>query len=660
MSQPFQIDDLLLHRKILAIDIVPPAGAIAAAVREVDAPNDGYVSSLWLFPLDGGTPRRLTHAPGQDSSPRWSPDGGSLAFIRSADGATRVHLLSLGGGEARPCGDLPGAASSVRWSPDGRKLLVTASVPANAERRTAIEGAPPPSGASAPEVAWRLPYKTDGVGYLLARDIHLFEIDVESGEHRQLTHGSFDVYGFAPSPDGRRIAYVRSREGRFAHRTDLWVCEGDGSAPRRLTDDLATVLAPVWSPDGHRIAFAAARDDGDAQNGLHAVDVQGGDRRELGGNDLEIADGQSLHWTADGGQLLFTRAWRGCHDVCSVDAGSGELRVVLGGERQFGAFATDGRRLAYAVDDPERPSELWWCGVDGSGEQQVGEMNPWWHDRTPLKAERRRFEVPDGEGGRETIEGWLIRSADATGPLPLLDDAHGGPASYALLDFDTNVYWQVLCSQGWAVLALNAVGSASYGRDFCRRLQGRWGEVDLPQHLAAIEQLQAEGVCDERVAIAGKSYGGFLAAWAMGHTSVFRAGVVMAPVGNIETHYGTSDGGWYADPLYVASQPRFDRERARALSPLQSIERSTTPTLFLQGKDDERCPKCQSEELFVSLMRAGDTPTELVLYPNADHHFLAEGTPSCRRDAAARIIDWLRRWALRRDVAKPAGSHASV
>jgi dipeptidyl aminopeptidase/acylaminoacyl peptidase len=148
-------------------------------------------------------------------------------------------------------------------------------------------------------------------------------------------------------------------------------------------------------------------------------------------------------------------------------------------------------------------------------------------------------------------------------------------------------------------------------------------------------------VCDGRAAIAGKSYGRYLSAYAVGCTDRFEAAVVMAPVGNIETHYGTSDGGYCADPLYVGSAPVFDRDLARALSPMRGIERAKAPTLFLQGKDDERCPKCQSEELFVSLMAAGGTPTELVLCPGEDHLFLSEGAPSCREDAAMRIVEWV-------------------
>lgn len=120
----------------------------------------------------------------------------------------------------------------------------------------------------------------------------------------------------------------------------------------------------------------------------------------------------------------------------------------------------------------------------------------------------------------------------------------------------------------------------------------------------------------------------------------------MAPVANIETHYSTSDGGYYADPFYMASKPEFDPALARKLSPLDHIAKATTPTLFLQGKDDERCPKCQSEELFVSLCRAGETPTELVLYPGETHGFLGSGAPSCREDASGRIVDWVVRHTL--------------
>jgi dipeptidyl aminopeptidase/acylaminoacyl peptidase len=511
------------------------------------------------------------------------------------------------------------------------------------DRRGGRGGPPPQRKGPQPEVCWRLPYKMDGLGYTLKREIHLFEADIVSGESRQLSDGAFDVMGCDPSPDGGHIAYSRTREGRFAHRTDLWVCDSDGSGHRRLTDTLATVMPPVWSPDGSHIAFAGAEKEGDGRSLLWILEFASGNlslaRPE--GEELEVGDPASLHWADDGGSLVLVRANRGRHEVVSIGVPGNELRVLVDGDRQFGAFGAAGEHFFFSVESPVRASEMSACWRDGSDEVQVSDLNPWWRERTALELEGRKFTVPDGLGGTETIEGWLLHARGASGPMPLLDDVHGGPGAYALLDFDTNVFWQVLCSQGWAILMLNPVGSSSFGEKFYSRLSGHWGEYDLPQHLAALRQLRDEGICDERLAITGKSYGGYFAAWAIGHGTEFRAAVVMAPVGNIETHYGTSDGGYYADPLYLGTPSRFDREEARALSPLQYVEKATTPTLFMQGKDDERCPKCQSEELFVSLCRAGETPAEMVLYAGEDHHFLGEGKPECREDAASRIVDWV-------------------
>jgi len=640
-KKPFSVEDLYLHRKVVESQCDCAAGFAVCTTESVDRDADSYVSSLWLFPLDGSPGRRLTHGPGRDSSPRLSPSGRQLAFVSTRSGSPQLFLLDMAGGEARQVGSFEAGVVDVEWSPDEKYLLATAAVKVDPDLRGKRSAQPPRKRKVQVEVAWRLPYKMDGVGYQLDREIHLFRIDRAGGEAGQLTDGAIDVFGFCASPDGGRIAYVRSREGRFAHRTDLWLCGADGSGHRQVTRDIATVMQPVWSPDGRWIAFAGAVKEGDAQSRLWLYDVERDEARPLGDDAIELASGEPFLWRTDSSGLLFVRAHRGRHHVAGIDL-RGEVGAVPGPDRQLGAFSAGEGALVYCIHHPSRPSELWTCRMDGTGERKLSHFNAWWEERTPIRAEVRSFQVPDGRGGTETIEGWLLRAEGGDGPGPLLNDLHGGPASYALLDFDTNVFWQVLCSGGWSVLALNAVGSASYGPEFCARLAGHWGEYDLPQHLAAIRALQQEGLCDHRIAVSGKSYGGFLGGYAIGNTDVFRAAVVMAPVGNIETHFGTSDGGYYADPLYMGTAPAFDRQAARKLSPMRHVEESSTPTLFMQGADDERCPKCQSEELFVSLYRTGRAKTELVLYPGESHDFLGHGKPSCREDAAQRIIDWIR------------------
>jgi dipeptidyl aminopeptidase/acylaminoacyl peptidase len=644
----FSPDDLYLHQKITELHAHPTEALAAATVRSVDRDNDQYLSAIWLFSSDQ-TPRQLTRGPGRDSSPHWAPDGRHLAFTSDrAGGPPQLHLMRRDGGESRPLCPLDKGVSQLGWTPDSKTVLATVPVAAGQEGPA--------------EVCWRLPYKADGVGFLLQREIHLFAIDVASGESTQLTQGAFDVNGFDASPNGKHIAYSRMREGRYAHQSDLWVCDIDGSGHRQLTRDLATVLKPAWSPDGRWIVFGGARKEGDGQTGLWLYEFASGRLLPLGGTDFEVADTENLLWSADSRSLRLVRAHRGRHEVVQLSVPGGEIETLCGGDRQLSAFGGNEGALFFAIDTPVAPSDMHTAAPDGCGERRISDLNAWWQERTPLVLEARSYRVPDGQGGEETIEGWLLRARDREGPGPLLCDAHGGPAAYVLLDYDSNVFWHTLASRGWAISMLNPVGSSSFGREFCERLSGRWGELDLPQHEAALDQLREAGVCDERVAISGKSYGGFFSAWAIGHSDLYRAAIVMAPVGNIETHYGTSDGGYYADPLYIGTAPHFDRGKARELSPLQYIERTVTPTLFVQGKEDERCPKCQSEEMFVSLLRAGDTPAELVLYPGENHLFLSEGKPGVRADASRRIVQWLGRHigrpVVRKNTAAPGAARS--
>ncbi len=122
----------------------PDGRHVAVTLQGVAPGYDGYRSSIWLVPCEGGEePRPLTLGVRRDRHPRFSPDGRTLAFLsdrrsiveeepgapdaKDREDAVQVHLLPLDGGEARRLTDLPRGVEGFEWSPDGSRLVVVTS-----------------------------------------------------------------------------------------------------------------------------------------------------------------------------------------------------------------------------------------------------------------------------------------------------------------------------------------------------------------------------------------------------------------------------------------------------------------------------------------------------------------------------------------------------
>ncbi|MDB4941958.1 MAG: hypothetical protein JWP97_1492 [Labilithrix sp.] len=635
----FTIEDLLSFQVLADLDVSPDGRTVVYAVTGTDVAADATFTNLWRVPADGGSPQQLTFGTSVNDSPRISPDGSQLAFLSNRGGSIQLHVMPLGGGEARPVTDLPSGAGAATWSPDGSRLAFAIAVP---------DGSP----EDGPRAVRRSSYKADGVGFIANRPSQVFVVSAAGGDARQLTKGDGSCFEPQWSPDGRRLVLSRQRTGRAdSHRSDVWTIDVDTGEERQLTTRSVHSVSPTFSPDGSRIAYYGGEEDGDPRRSVWVVSSDGGDERSVTSVELEIAAfplaiTKPPAFSKDGAEVAVVTTSRMRSGVSMIRLDDGRARVVLGGSRQISMAATShsGDRIAFVWSELHVCGKLGAARWDGSGEQLLVDVNAAWGEgRAWPKAELR--EVPGTEGRRNEC---LLLLPEGKGPFPLLVDVHGGPHSYVELGYPYHPYWYVLATRGWAVMALNPVGSSSYGDDMVQRLRGRWGIADLPEQLAAVDALVKEGIADDqRVAIAGKSYGGYMAAWAIGKTNRFRAAVCSAGVMNLESHYGTSDSGSYVDPYNMAGDIVEVRERYHELSPIHAAKACQTPTLILQGEDDQRCPVGQGEELFQALVRRSKAEVELVLYPGGDHHLAETGKPSHRVDYHGRIVAWLERHVTR-------------
>jgi dipeptidyl aminopeptidase/acylaminoacyl peptidase len=654
--RPVQPDDLAAIRTIEEVQLSPDGRRVAYTLTEVDAAADEYRSAIWVVPADGGAPVQFTRGTGRDRAPRWSPGGTALAFLSDRDGgAPQLYVMPAAGGEARRVTALDRGAGPAVWSPDGARILFAARAFTEAPPSDPLERA---RWAQRPRVVTRAQYKADGQGYTLDTTSQVFVVEAAGGQARQLTAGGGDSQAPAWSPDGRRIAFSRARGGAADYNLlDLWVMDADGGHARRLTERVGRAMSPAWSPDGTTIACYGTDEQqpgfGESMVRVWTVPAAGGPPHRLtGGYDraaVLVPRGVTPGpvWSGDGRALTFIASDCGNAHVVRAAVPEGTVRTVVGGERQIQSVSAAAGRLAFVATDPQTPADVYVCAWDGSGERRLTHVNdPLLSHLALPRVERRTFPAPHGG----TVEGWVVRPPAGRGPAPLLVDIHGGPHSFHGSAFPVaHLERYVLASRGWTVLALNPTGSGSYGKAFAHGIRGRWGEYDLPEQMAALDALVADGIADPaRLAVAGYSYGGFMASWTITHTDRFKAAVVGAPVVNLESFRGTSDIGLWFATWEAGDDPASRREAYRRLSPIHYADRAATPTLIIHGEADDRCPIGQGEELFIALLEAGRAPVEFVRYPGESHLFLSTGRPRHRLDVVRRVAEWVERYTLGR------------
>ncbi|MDB5581181.1 MAG: hypothetical protein JWR80_6357 [Bradyrhizobium sp.] len=413
--QNFVPEDLLQYKTIDEVQGSPNADVALCEVQSVDAEANTYRTAIWQVAVSE-EPVKLTAGTSSDSQPRWSPDGNRIAFCSDrAEGLPQVFIIPRNGGEAEQVTHFKAGVVMAEWHPSGTRMLVTCPVSVDPEARGARADEPTSMAKDAPRLVWRLPYKVDGIGYTLDREIHMFVVNLETRKSSQLTDGPFDVRTAYWSPDGKRIAFVRTREGRLAHRTDVWVCDSDGGNPRQLSMEQASVQSPKWSPDGRWILFAGSANEGDAQTRLWLIDLENGSAKPLGADSLEIVSGDSAVWASDSRSIFVLRAYRGLQQIAKISVPDGKVETVVDGDRHISSFGLTQRRIYFVTENPAEPQEVWSSSLGGGSEVCASSWNGWWKGRPGVHCERRSFTVPNGDGATEHVEGWVVRATARSG-----------------------------------------------------------------------------------------------------------------------------------------------------------------------------------------------------------------------------------------------------
>jgi dipeptidyl aminopeptidase/acylaminoacyl peptidase len=685
MPRAPRAQDLYELRVPTEVAISPDGELVAFTVKSVAPGKDGYRQSLWLVQADGSAPaRQLTLGANNDTTPRWSPDGRTLAFVSDRmailikggageeagvdeppdEGARQVWLLPMDGGEARQLTRLPKDVKDIRWSPDGQRLcLVSAAVRAEREEDRRQPGDPPERDM---HLIDRLQYMLNGEGYIYRDPSNLWLADVADGAVRRLTGGASRDEQPAWSPDGRRIAFTsnRHRDADLTWRTDIYAVEVDGGGVTRITGGKGDRVFghAAWSPDGRWIAAIG-----------HRYPARGASRSDVWRfRSTENDEGQNLsadsdrdaaaamnsdlfgfgvtrpHWSRDGSTILFAAPDEGSYELWRLTVADGGMERVTRGEHYLSradatSLADGSRRVAAIRVDAMSPPDVVGLDVPAASVGSKGRpvrrlsqlMDERWDDVRRAEPVARWHEV---DGRR--IQGWFYRAPDRNGqPAPLVVEIHGGPAT--LYGWSLMWEWQSLVAAGMSVYACNPRGSQGYGQDFTAANYRDWGYGPMRDVMAGVDDLIADGLVDaDRLGVTGGSYGGYLTSWIVGHTDRFKAAVSCRSVNDMTSEMLSGD---IAGPNFgryeYGANPWDDPELYRQHSPLTYADRIHTPLLIQHAENDLRCPITQGEELF-TVLRSLRRPVRFMRVPEESHELTRSGKPFRRVENIERITDW--------------------
>jgi dipeptidyl aminopeptidase/acylaminoacyl peptidase len=616
--RPFTLDDIAAFKSITDVALSPDGRHAVFAVRSTILSENRTQTDLWRVPTDGSAAaHQLTFDRAAESSLRWSPDGSRVGFLADRDGSRQVWALAVGGGEAVKLTTHGDSISAFVWSPDGKEIAFVAPPPKTDEEKR------------------REREKDDG--YLLGEQWRNHRVWIDT---RQLTDGRVHVRALAWSPDGRSIAIsvAPTAEADASEDAKAQVLDVSSGQSQDIPGaDLAVNL--TWSPDGRRLAFARAFDGrGISREDVHVWDVGS---REAARN-LSAAldrDVEDLFWALDGNAVDVRIAHGATHSLARVHVkgAAGAPEQVERFNHSIGLMRRAGPTQVFTRTD--RPAELYAWAPDGKS-RPLTTINATALQIQLPRAESVRWQGPIGE-----VEGVLFKphAYDAQRRYPLLVNPHGGPRGHSTLDFDpVAAYWTSL---GYLVLKPNFRGSTGYGDRFTKGNVEDWGDGPFQDVMAGVETLITRGVADaDRLFMYGWSYGGIMANWTATHTDRFKAIVSGASVADGRLQYSISDSRrWRFDyfrgsPFLDAHYPLYQRE-----SPVSHAKNAKTPTLFIVGAEDKRCPVEQSLMMYRAFKDHGVT-TELLIYPREDHGFVE---PRHILDRAKRAAEWIRRFDLK-------------
>ena len=643
------LDEFMNATEITGAKLSPDGTAVVVATVFSDWEQNRFAENLWLWSVQTRKLIPLTLS-GHDSSPQWSPDGKTIAFLsdrptsldapdppaKTEEEPARVWLITVAGGEPVPLYREPLDVHAFAWTRDGTGILVAATNPQSKDEEASHQA------AWKDVIRWREEERGD-VLLSIPRANAFTRSDAPAAAlspakppadkpalpagSRVLTHSALSITEIAPSPHGSVIAFETGPISRRLERpedAELYVVPAAGGDARALTHNQGAESDLRWSPDEKSIDLLVRAAGGsiegpyqDVQGRLYSIDVASGKTTRLGADFQGSWEGLAMR--ADGTLLA---AGNTGMDQRLYKVTGARSQVVAGKPGNYAHLdvAEHGNAVLFTHSTITSPTQVFLSGGGAHLDEAepVTTFNTLFNDRAQVEWKPYRWKSADGT----EVEGVLLYPPgrqDAHG-LRMLTLIHGGPADADGNRWGADWYdWAPLAAaRGWLVFRPNYRGSTGYGDAFMSGIRPHLVSAPGADILAGVDSLVHDGIADpNHLAIGGYSYGGYMTNWLITQTTRFRSAVTGAGAVEHAANWGNDDLT-FDDAWYLSGTPWEKPELYQSEAALFQLNKVTTPTHIVGGNADNRVSYLE-QVLFERALQQLNVPHALLVFPGESH-----------------------------------------
>ncbi|CAM3471020.1 S9 family peptidase [Aequorivita lipolytica] len=558
----------------------------------------------------------------------FSPDKSKVLVTSNRSGIYNMYNVSAEGGEFMPITQSDSASVyGISYFPDDDRILFRMDGDGDeifkifVKDSNGIKRLTPEKNVRALFQGWA----KDGNSFFYnsnersPQTMDVYEMDIETFKPKLIlkNEDNMDFGGISADKN-----YMLLSKSINTNDSDLYLLNLKTNKKIKINESLSNNSPQDFSPDGE--SFYYTTDDNSEFSYLMKYNIGNGTKEKVLEKDWDI---NAFYFTHNGKyQVLFSNEDAKTKMYVTEVATGKELNFpeIDGQAINAASFSKDETMALLTVGSSQLPTNTYSYNIaSGKYNKLTDVLNEEINPDDLVEATVVRFKSFDGLEIPAIY--YQPKQANVDNKAPALVWVHGGPGGQSRQGFSSLI--QYLVNHGYAILAVNNRGSSGYGKSFYQMDDQNHGDKDLKDCIAGKDWLASQDNIDkDKIGIIGGSYGGYMTMAALTYApEEFEVGVNIFGVTNWIRTLNSIPPWWesFKDALYteMGNPNTADSVRLKEISPLFHTENVTKPLMVLQGAQDPRVLKIESDEIVEGVKKNG-VPVEYVVFEDEGHGFV--------------------------------------